>query len=100
VIKEIIVYKIQDGKEEEFTAIKNQIIEESYSLNGLYSSTTAKSLDQENVYVDAMIWDSKEAAIAAFPEFEKLPTASQFMGLMVSPPLFHHFMKYVPDKTN
>jgi hypothetical protein len=96
-VKEIIVYKIKDGKLNEFKKIKDQMIKESYRLEGLYSSTTSKSLDADGVYIDTMVWESKEASKKAFPKFQRLPTAPKFLELMEGPPLYQHFSEYVPD---
>ncbi len=96
-VKEIIVYRISKDKLNEFKQIKDQMIKESYELKGLHSSTTSKSLDIDGVFIDTMIWDSKEASKKAFKEFQKLPTAPKFLGLMDGPPLFQHFSEYVPD---
>jgi len=96
-VKQIIGYKIQEGKEREFSSIKEQMISESYTLNGLHSSITSKSLDEDNVYIDTMIWDSKGVAISSCENFTKLPTASKFLELMTGPPLFQYMMEYVED---
>ena len=97
-VKQIIGYKIQDGKENEFSSIKEQMISESYTLNGLYSSVTSKSLDEDSVYIDTMIWESKEIAMSSLEHFVKLPTANKFLELMTGPPLFQYMMEYVEDK--
>ena len=96
-VKQIIVYRIQADKADEFEAIKAQMQKESYTLAGLHSSTTSKSLDEGQVYIDTMVWDSKEAAEQAMPSFEKLPTAGKFLGLFAGPPLYQHFMEFEPD---
>ena len=96
-VKQIIVYQIQAEKAAEFEAIKAQMVKESRTLAGLHSSTTAKSLDAAQVYIDTMVWDSKEAAERAMPAFEQLPTAAKFLGLFAAPPLYQHFMEFEPD---
>ncbi|GEM_PF-3438605 len=96
-VKQIIGYKIQDGKENEFSSIKEQMISESYSLEGLYSSITSKSLDEDNVYIDIMVWESQAIAISSCESFSKLPTANKFLELMTGPPLFQYMMEYVED---
>lgn len=97
-VKEIIVYKIKKDRLADFQKIKEQMIKESYTLTGLYSSTTSKSVDEvEGVFIDTMVWESKEASKKAFPEFQKLPTAPKFLELMEGPPIFQHFTQFVPD---
>lgn len=96
-VKEIIVYKINPEKVNEFNAIKEQMIKESYQLTGLLSSTTSKSSDEEYVYIDTMVWESKDASKKAFEDFKKLPTASQFLGVMAGPPIYQLFTEFVPD---
>jgi len=97
-VKQIIGYKIQESKVSDFSSIKEQMISESYTLNGLYSSITSKSLDEDNVYIDTMIWESKEIAINSCENFTKLPSANKFLELMTGPPLFQYMMEYVEDK--
>ena len=96
-VKQIIGYKIQEDKEDEFSLIKEQMIKESYTLEGLHSSTTSKSLDENNVFIDTMIWESKDAAIHSCKNFENLPTSNKFLALMTGPPLFQYIMEYVED---
>jgi len=96
-VKQIIGYKIQEGRENDFSSIKEQMIKESYSLSGLHSSVTSKSLDEDNVYIDTMIWESKEIALSSFDDFVKLPTANTFLELMTGPPLFQYMMEYEED---
>lgn len=95
--REIIVYRIRTAEIEEFEAIKEQMIQESMSLEGLRSSTTAKVLGEPGVFADTMVWASHEAALAAKPAFENLPTAKRFLGLMTGPPLHHLFLEHQPD---
>ena len=96
-VKQIIGYKIQEGQEVEFLKIKDQMIKESKSLEGLYSSTTSKSLDENNVYIDTMVWQSKQNALDACENFRELPTANKFMELMTGPPLFQYMMEFEKD---
>lgn len=96
-VREIIVYQIRPEAKDEFLKIKQQMIKESYTLEGLHSSTTSKSVDSDNVYIDIMVWDSKEASKKALPVFEKLPTAASFLGTMAGPPLYHHYMEFEDD---
>ena len=67
-VKQIIGYKIQESKVSEFASIKEQMISESYTLDGLNSAVTSKSLDEDNVYIDTMVWESKEIAIESIHE--------------------------------
>ncbi len=97
-IKEIIVYKVQADKINEFEAIKQQMIEESAELKGLLSTTTSKLLEEDTVFADTMVWKSKTVSEEAMPAFEQLPTAGQFLSLMDGPPLHHLFMEYQPDQ--
>ena len=96
-VKQIIGYKIQTNKEVEFLEIKKQMIHESKGLAGLYSSTTSKSLDENNVYIDSMIWESKEMAVDSCENFKNLPTANAFMKIMAEPPIFQYFMEFEKD---
>lgn len=96
-IREIIVYRIQPDRLDQFLAIKQQMIAESVTLEGLRSSTTARVLGEGNVFADTMVWDSKQASEAAMPAFEKLPTAPTFLGLFDGPPLQHLFLEYEPE---
>ena len=75
-IKQIIIYKIQPEKLSEFEQIKAQMISESLTLNGLYSSTTSKLLSEDNLYADSMIWESQAAAEKALPQFGAAPYRS------------------------
>lgn len=99
-IREIIVYKIQADKVDEFQTIKAQMLKESAELKGMVSATTAKLLDSENTFADTMVWESKEASEKALPAFEALPTAGKFLSLFDGPPLHHLFMEYQPDQLN
>ncbi|MFT7560763.1 MAG: putative metal-dependent RNase [Flavobacteriales bacterium] len=96
-VKEIVMYKIKDGLQLEFDKLKTQMIGDSCAITGLFSSVSSKSLDQDNVYIDTMIWESKALAEASFPEFQALPLTQDFFALMDGKPLFHQFLEYIPD---
>ena len=97
-VREIIVYRIQADQLAEFEAVKEQMISESLTLEGLLSSTTAQVLDEEGVFADTMIWTSREASAAALPSFEQLPTAPRFLSMFDGPPLHHLFLEFQPDQ--
>ncbi len=97
-IREIIVYRVQANLLGEFEAVKKQMITESLTLEGLLSSNTAQVLDEEGVFVDTMVWSSREASTTALPIFEQLPTAPRFLGMSDGPPLHHLFLEYQPDQ--
>ena len=73
-VREIIVYRVQANHLDEFEAVKQQMIGESLTLEGLQSSTTAQVLGEDGVFADTMVWTSKEASEAALPMFQRLPT--------------------------
>ena len=85
---EIIAYSIKRGKLDEFHTIKNQLIEEARSLDGLISSVTLKSADDEDVFLDKMEWKSKDHAEIGRKDFMNLPTSKKFMSLLQGPPMF------------
>ncbi len=99
-VREIIVYRIQADQLNEFEAIKQQMISESLTLEGLRSSTTAKVLDEKGVFADTMVWTSKAASEKALPMFKRLPTAPTFLGMFDGPPLQHLFLEYQADRLN
>ncbi len=98
-VREIIVYRIQADRLDEFEAIKQQMITESLTLEGLQSSATTKVLGEEGVFVDTMVWTSKQASEAALPVFEQLPTAPTFLGMMDGPPSQHLFLEERPTSS-
>ena len=97
-VRELIVYRLRDDRLEAFEAIKQQMISESLTLEGLQSSTTARVLGEKDVYADTMIWTSQEAAETALPVFKRLPTAPSFLGMFDGPPLQHLVLEYQPDQ--
>ena len=96
-IRQIIVYEIQSNDLEAFDAIKQQMIRESLRLDGLRSATTARSLNQDNVFVDTMVWESLEAIQASEKTFPQLPTAPRFLSLMSGPPLWQQLVEFQPE---
>jgi quinol monooxygenase YgiN len=98
-VRHQIFFTILPGKEEEFVSIKEKMIEESLTLKGLLSSTSSKVLDQENTWVDTMIWEDKAAALDSRNTFGALTTAGQFMALMAGPPVAEFMMEFVPDRS-
>jgi hypothetical protein len=97
-VRHQIFFTILPGKEKEFLGIKEQMIAQSLSLKGLLSSTSAKVLDQENTWVDTMIWETKEDALDSRNTFGSLPTAGQFLSLMAGPPVAEFMMEFAADK--
>ena len=87
--REIAVYRIQQEKVEAFLKIKQTLIEEAHLLEGLISSTTHRSVEENNVFVDTMVWESPEHSANAFEHFIKLPTTEKFMAVIDGPPIFH-----------
>jgi len=83
---QVVAYEIQPERLEEFLAIKDKLIAEARSLPGLLESATFRSDEQENLFMDRMIWESAQAAEDAMEIFEGLPTTPEFMGLMAGPP--------------
>lgn len=98
-VREIIVYRVRPESLGKFRAIKDQMIRESLTLDGLHSSTTSQVLgDEEGVFADTMVWTSKEASEQALPAFKQLPTAPTFLGMFDGPPLQHLVLEYQPDQ--
>lgn len=85
---EVYIYKINVDKVNEFYKIKDTLIQEANSLDGLISSTTKKSFSEENVFIDIMKWESLEHAKKGLNVFRALPTTEKFMSLMEGPPVF------------
>jgi hypothetical protein len=85
---EIIAYSVKPEKIEEFIAIKNVLIKEASSLEGLVSSKTLKSLVNEHIFLDKMEWESVSHAEAGADNFKKLPTTPKFMALLDGPPAY------------
>ena len=83
---QIVLYRIRPDALDDFHAIKEQLITEAHTLPGLLSSVTLASPQDPTRFVDQMQWESPEAAQAAMPLFEALPTTPRFMALMQGPP--------------
>jgi quinol monooxygenase YgiN len=83
---QLVAYEVDPARLDEFLDIKDRLIDEAKTLPGLIDSATFRSDEQGNLFFDRMVWESAEAAGAAMPIFEKLPTTAQFMSLMAGPP--------------
>jgi len=87
-ITQVVAYEIQADKLSEFSEIKHELIAEARTLPGLIESATFQSEEQENLFMDRMIWESARAAEEAMAIFEELPTTPAFLALMAGPPTF------------
>ncbi len=96
-VKEIIVYKIKEERLEDFLKIKDQVLKESASLDGLLSATTSKILSDEYTFADTMIWDDIGSSKKSSETFPKIPVAAKFLEMWDGPPLHHVLMTYEPD---
>lgn len=85
---EIIVYSVKPEKVDEFRSVKNTLIQEAKTLEGLVSSTTSVSVEDECVYLDEMEWRSVSDAKNGLEQFKQLPTTGKFMDLLSGPPVF------------
>ena len=85
---EIVIYSIKPEKINEFINIKEQLLSEAKTLTGLLTTSTTKSINSKNVYLDQMQWKSADHANNGFDDFLKLPSTAQFMELMTGPPIF------------
>jgi len=85
---EIIVYSVKQEKIEEFKSIKDELIKEAHSLEGLISSNTLRSAEDKYLFVDKMEWGSVQHAKAGLEGFKKLPTTEKFMALLDGPPVY------------
>ncbi|MEM6928443.1 MAG: antibiotic biosynthesis monooxygenase [Myxococcota bacterium] len=84
---QIVVYRVRPEALEAFRALKEQLITEAHTLEGLLSSVTLASAEDPHLFVDQMQWTSHEAAAASTPAFERLPSTPRFMGLLAGPPV-------------
>ena len=97
---EIIAFSIKPECVGDFAAIKAAVAAEAHDLPGLISSTTQRSLREENAFVDTMVWESSEAAVAGLQAFQKLSTTPAFMAVMAGPPSFMgHFAWTAGDQS-
>jgi len=85
---EHIAYIITPSSLDAFRDIKSKVAAEAHDLPGLISSTTQQSVTDPHAFVDTMVWESKDAAVAGLAAFEKLPTTPAFLGMMAGPPQF------------
>jgi len=85
---QIIAFTIKPDSLDDFDAIKAAVAAEAHALPGLLSSTTQRSMTEPSAFVDTMVWESQEAAVAGLEAFESLSTTPAFMGLMAGPPTF------------
>ena len=85
---EIIAFTIKPECLGEFAAIKAAVAAEAHALPGLISSTTQRSLTDDHAFVDTMVWESREAAIAGLQSFQQLKTTPAFLAMMAGPPSF------------
>lgn len=96
---EIIAFAIRPDKLADFASIKSQVAAEARQLPGLITSTTQHSLTSEANYVDTMVWENREAAVAGMAAFEGLPSTPDFLAMMDGPPTFlGHFAWAVGDE--
>lgn len=86
--REVIIYNINPEKEVEFLTIKEQLIKEAYTIEGLLSSQTEAHIEVKYSYMDMMIWISEEASIKGFEAFKSLPSSKKFMSMLVGPPTY------------
>jgi quinol monooxygenase YgiN len=96
---EIIAFTIRPECQEQFAAIKARVAAEAHALPGLLSSTTQRSLTEPGRFVDTMVWESRQAALAGRDAFAKLPSTPAFLGMMAGPPAFEgHFAWSAGDR--
>jgi hypothetical protein len=86
--REVIIYNIIPEKEVEFLTIKEKLIEEAQTINGLISSQTETSIKTKYCYMDMMVWENEEASILGFEVFKTLPSSRMFMSMLSGPPVF------------
>ncbi len=97
-VRHQIFFTILPGREDDFRAIKQKMIAESLTLEGLVSSTSAKVFDLDNTWVDTMVWESAEHALGSRNAFTSLPSASGFLSMMAGPPIAEYMMEFVADE--
>ena len=96
---EIIAFTIKPECLQDFAAIKARVAAEAHDLPGLITSTTQRSLEEEGRFVDTMVWESRQAAIAGLKAFEQLPSTPAFLSMMAGPPTFvGHFAWSAGDR--
>ncbi|MBL4686316.1 MAG: hypothetical protein JKY37_17105 [Nannocystaceae bacterium] len=96
---EIYIYTVRGDAVEAMLALKDRLIEEARTLDGLLASSTFRSNDDPNVFADQMVWRDEAAAVAGGTAFRELPSSGAFMALMAGPPSggrFHHVAGRVP----
>jgi len=86
--REVIIYNIVPEKEVEFLAIKEKLLEEAHTIEGLISSKTEASIKTKYRYMDMMVWENEEASILGFEVFKSLPSTGKFMSVLMGPPVF------------
>ncbi len=96
---EIIAFTIRPEMLADFAGIKSQVAAEARQLPGLITSTTQHSIVSEGDFVDTMVWENREAAVAGMTAFEGLPSTSSFMAMMAAPPThMGHFVWSAGDE--
>lgn len=83
---ELYVYTVRPDAVQDMLSLKDKLIQEAHTLDGLLSSTTFRSTTEPNVFTDYMVWRDLDAATAGGAAFRQLPSSAAFMSLMAGPP--------------
>ena len=77
---EIVVYRVEEEKFNEFLAIRNQIYDSLRKQPGFISAETYSSVREKETLVDMLQWETTEDAAKAFEQFRSIPSAKDFMS--------------------
>ncbi len=77
---EIVIYRVEEEKFNEFLEIRNQIYDSLRQQPGFISAETYSSVRQKETLVDMLQWESAEDATRAFEQFRSIPSAKNFMS--------------------
>lgn len=87
-VTEVVIYKIKKEHVLDFDSVAMQIKEEVKMLKGFISIETKAHTDDEGVFKDVCIWETKQDALNAFEKFQNFKCAEKFMSIIDGAPLY------------